>query len=111
MNVYEQAHQLDRAIKESEEYKQYEAMKEKVAEKPELEKMLKDFAQKQMALQAKQMMGEVPSQEVVQSVQNLYEIVSKDPLAAEYLQCEMRFSMMMQDVFNILGDITNLKMK
>ena len=30
MNVYEEAHALERAIKESEEYKQYKAAKDKV---------------------------------------------------------------------------------
>lgn len=38
------------------------------------------------------------------SVQQLYAIMAKDPLAAQYLQAEMRFSLMMKDVYEILGE-------
>ena len=43
MNVYDLAHQLAKAIQESEEYKQYHASELSLKEKPELEKMMKDF--------------------------------------------------------------------
>jgi len=91
MNVYDQAHGLTAAIKESEEYKQYQAVKEKAKANPELEKMLQDFQAKQFELQAKQMMGESMGEDAIQQVQNLYTIIMQDPLAAEYMQCEMRF--------------------
>ena len=58
MNVYDQAHGLAKAIKASEEFKQYDQTKKLVAQNPELDKMLKDFQQKQFEIQAKQMMGE-----------------------------------------------------
>ena len=44
-------------------------------------------------------------------VQQLYGIVMKDPLAARYMEAQMRFSLMMNDVYKILGDaigISNL---
>ena len=66
---------------------------------------ISDFHKKQLDVQTKVMMGEELTQEMQQSVQDLYQIVAADPLAAEYLQCEMRFQVMMQDVFNILGDL------
>ena len=108
MNVYEEAHALERAIKESEEYKQYKAAKDKIDANEDLKKMMDDFHQKQLEVQTKAMMGEELTDEMQQSVQNLYQIVAADPLAAEYLQCEMRFQVMMQDVFNILGDTIKL---
>ena len=43
MNVYDEAHKLKQAIKESQEYIQYEAVKEKVKANPQLEQNLKDF--------------------------------------------------------------------
>ena len=108
MNVYEEAHALTRAIKESEEFKQYDAAKKKVKENEQLDKMIEDFHMKQMEVQAKQLMGEEVSQEMMQQVQNLYQVVAMDPLAAEYLQCEMRFQVMMQDVYKILGEVIDL---
>lgn len=104
MNVYDEAHSLTRAIKESEEYKQYMEAKEKIAENEQLDKMLKDFQTEQFKIQSKQMTGEEITDEMQQQIQKLYGIIVQDPLAAQYLQCELRFSMMMNDVYKILGE-------
>lgn len=108
MNVYDQAHNLARAIKESEEFKQYDYLKKVVEQNEELSKMIKDFQAKQFELQAKQMMGEEMSPELMQGVQELYQIIMKDPTAAQYMQVEMRFSLMMNDVYKILGEVMGL---
>ena len=108
MNVYDEAHNLEKAIKESEEYKQFKVARDKVATNEELDAMLKDFQQKQMEVQAKQMMGEEIGDDMMSAVQNLYSIIQQDPMAAEYLQCQMRFSLMIQDVYKILGDVIGL---
>ena len=54
------------------------------------------------------MMGEGQSPEMMQSMQEALQIVMKDPLASEYLQAEMRFSLMMKDVYEILNGIVDL---
>ncbi|MEA4922077.1 MAG: YlbF family regulator [Eubacteriaceae bacterium] len=108
MNVYDEAHNLEKAIRESEEFKQMAAAKEKVDADPDLKRVIDDFHQKQLALQTKQMMGEEVGQDAMQSVQDLYAVVAKDPAAADFLQCEMRFGMMMQDVYKILGDVLGI---
>lgn len=108
MNVYDEAHKLTQAIRESEEYKQYQAVKEKVKGNSELEKSLNDFKAKQLALQAGQMMGQQMDQDAMAQIQSLYAILAQDPLAAEYLQCEMRFSLMINDVYQILSEVIDL---
>ena len=111
MNVYDQAHGLAQAIRESEEFKQYDSLKKKVEENPELSQIVKDFQAKQFEMQAKQMMGEEVGTDYMSQVQQLYGIVMKDPLAARYMEAQMRFSLMMNDVYKILGDaigISNL---
>ena len=104
MNVYDEAHNLARAIKESLEYKEYDRTRTLVNNNPDLSKMMTDFQAKQIELQTKQMMGEEMGEDVMESIKGLYEIIAKDPLAAEHLQNEMRFSMMMSDVYQILGE-------
>ncbi|MCI8348090.1 MAG: YlbF family regulator [Firmicutes bacterium] len=108
MNVYDQAHGLAQAIKASEEFKQYDEIKKKIKENPELDKMIKDFQSKQIELQAKQMMGEELTPETMSAVQELYGILLKDPIAAQYIQTEMRFSLMMKDVYEIIGEVTGM---
>ena len=108
MNVYDQAHNLARAIKESEEFKQYDYLKKVIEQKEDLSKMVKDFQSKQFEMQAKQMMGEEVGPEMMQGIQELYQIIMTDPTASQYMQAEMRFSLMMNDVYKILGEVMGL---
>ena len=57
MNVYDEAHALTRALKESDEYQTYVQIKDKVSQNAELSEMLNDFQQKQFQLQAQQVLG------------------------------------------------------
>ena len=63
-----------------------------------------DFQAKQLELQTKQMMGETPGSEDMAVIQQLYAIMAKDPIAAQYMETEMRFSLMMKDVYEIIGE-------
>ncbi|HHU17647.1 MAG: YlbF family regulator [Anaerovoracaceae bacterium] len=105
MNVHDEAHNLARAIRESPEYKEYVQLKEAASQNEELTNMLNDFRSKQIELQAKQMMGEDIAPELMQNIQALSQIVMKDPLAMQYVQAEARFTLMVNDVFNILGEV------
>ncbi|MEG0292211.1 MAG: YlbF family regulator [Anaerovoracaceae bacterium] len=108
MNVYEEAHKLQRAIKESDEYIRYMAAKDKLSEKPEIKSMMDDFQKKQLDLQTRQMLGQETSADMLAEVSKLSAIVMQDPLAAEYLQCQMRFSIMVKDVYDILNEVIGL---
>ncbi len=108
MNVYDQAHNLAKAIKESEEFKQYDDIRKKVSENPQLDEAVKDLMNRQFEIQAAQMMGNEPDAEDMQKLQQLSAIIMQDPLAAQYLQCQMRFSMMMADVYKIIGETADM---
>jgi len=105
MNVYDQAHNLARAIKESNEYKEYVRVKEVASKNEELAAMLNDFQSKQFELQTKQLLGEEVSQDLIEQVQSLSQIVMRDPLAFEYIQAMQRFILLVNDVYNILGEV------
>ncbi|MFQ8603085.1 MAG: YlbF family regulator [Anaerovoracaceae bacterium] len=107
MNVYDQAHSLAAAIKESEEFKQYEEKKKMVEENPQLNEAIKDFMKQQFELQAAQMIGQEMDPETVAKLQQLSAILMQDPAAAQYMNCQMRFSMMMADVYKIIGEVSD----
>ncbi len=109
MNVYDQAHQLARAIKESEECKRFNKVKKKVEDNPELDAAIKDFMKRQFEFQAAQMMGEEPIRMHLQ-LQQLSAVLMQDPLTSEFLQNQMRFSAMMSDVYKIIGDVADFGM-
>ncbi len=105
MNVYDRAHQLAKALKESQEFKQYNSLKQEISKDESLKKMLDDFQQKQMEIQTQQMFGNEVEQDKMQQIQELYQIIVKDPKAGEYLQAEMVLSKMMADIYGILGEV------
>ena len=110
MNVYDQAHQLATAIKESEECKQYNAVRKKVEDNPDLDAAIKDFMKKQFEFQTSQLMGNEIDQEELMKLQQLSAVLMQDPLTSEYFQCQMRFSTMMSDVYKIVGDAADFGM-
>ena len=107
-NVYDQAHALARALKESAPYKEYERMKNKVSENEKLSAMINDFREKSMEVQTKQMLGEAPEEGVAEQVQSLYQIVMGDPLAAQFFQTEMHFTQVVTDIYRIIGEAIQL---
>lgn len=108
MNVYDYAHALAKALKESREYQNYMELKEKVSENEDLTASLNDFQQKQFQLQAQQMLGQEGDASMGEQIQNLAQILMKDPLAAQYLQAEFTFTMMFSDVYKILQDAVRM---
>lgn len=105
MNVHDEAHNLARAIKESPEYKEYTRLKDLASQNEELSAMLNDFQAKQFEVQKKMVLGEEMDPELMQDIQSLTQVIMRDPLAFEYLQAMQRFSMLVNDVYAILGDV------
>ena len=107
-NVYDKARELQIAIRESQEYLDYAAAKERAAQNQELVAALNDYQEKQFDLQRKIMLGEDPGPDVMQQMQNLYEVLGRDPAAAAYLQAQMRFGMLVSDVSKALADVLQI---
>ncbi len=105
MNVYDCAHQLAKALRDSQEYKNFNRLKEEVSGNKELQEMLNDFQQKQLEIQTQQLFGNEVEEDGMEEIQKLYQIISKDPKAAEYLQAQMVLSKMMADIYGILGEV------
>ena len=104
MNPHDKAHELAAALKESEQYKEYMRIKEEIGKNPELTRMVNDFQEKNFELQRMQVSGQEMGPEMMQQVQNLYGILLKDPLSAQYVQAEVQFSLMVNDVYGIIAE-------
>lgn len=104
MNVYEEAHNLSRAIKESNEYKELHTIEEQIKEDPELSQAIRDFNKMQFDLQAKILSGEINQNDMMNQMQGLMTMLQGKPMAARYLEAQARFSMMIKDVYEILSD-------
>ena len=104
-NPYDKAHELAAAKRESDEYRLYMEAKEKAQQNPELVSALNDYQEKQFELQKKQVVGEEIGPDVMAQMQNLYQILARDPVAAEYLNAQIRFAILANDVYQVLGDV------
>ena len=104
MNVYDEAHSLAKAIKESNEFKEFDRMRIAVDNNKECSDMLKELQELQMQLQAAQIAGQTPDSNLVTRFQSLSTMIATKPLAAQYLQAQGAFMVMMNDVFGIIGE-------
>ena len=108
MNVYDESHNLARAIKESNEYKEFNSLRQEAEKDEQFMEMLKDIQGKQFEIQAAQMQGKEPDAEMMNQMNSLFAMIGTKPEAAAYFEAEARFSMMLKDVFDILGEVVNL---
>jgi len=107
-NPYDKARELSIAIKESDEYRVYMAAKERASQNQELVAALNDYQGKQFELQKRTLLGEEIGPEIMQQMQNLYQILASDPAAAAYLQAQMRFAVLVNDIYGVLGEVVKM---
>ncbi len=109
VNVHDAAHNLANTIKESEEFKAYRELDVKIQAAPELKNMIDDFQKRQFELQRAHMSGGQINPDDMKKAEEMFATITKDPVAAEYFQAELRLSQMMSDVSKILGDAMDFR--
>lgn len=110
MNVYDEANSLAKALKESDEYKNFLAAKTKLEEDSSKFDMAKDYMRKQMEVQSMQMMGQELTEEQISSYNNLANTIMGIPEIAEFFQTQMYFSVIFQDITDIIAKAVDLDM-
>ena len=104
MNVYDEAHSLARAIKESNEFIEFDKIRKEVEADKDVSEMIGEIQKLQLELQAAQLSGTQPAEDSMNRLQSLSTMMATKPLAAKYMQAEAAFSVMMNDVFQIIGE-------
>ena len=104
MNPYDKVHELVRAIKESQEVKEYLQIKEEVYKDEKNKEMIKDFREKQMEVQSLLMQGQQAENEKMEKLQNLYQILASNVKVKEFFDKEVRFDVMLSDIYKIIGE-------
>lgn len=110
MNVYDEANNLARALKESTEYKNFLAAKEKLEQDPEKFEMAKDYMRKQMEIQSFQMLGNELTEEQITAYNAIANTIMGIPEIAEFFQAQMYFSVVFQDITDIMAKAVDLDM-
>ena len=108
MNPYDQAHALARALKESEEYREYMRLKEVAYDDGTNKALLDEYKRLQFRFQAKLAAGETLPEEDMQRLQPIGALLQFNSDVSAYLMAEFRFQRMLSDIFKILADVAGV---
>lgn len=104
VNLYDASYELEKAIRQSDEYTKLKKMYDAVNADESARKMFENFRNIQLELQQKQMMGQEISQEEVEQAQKVVALVQQHALISQLMEAEQRMSM-------IIGEMNQIIMK
>ncbi|KKB35626.1 YlbF family regulator [Bacillus thermotolerans] len=103
-NLYDQAYELEKGLRQSEEFHTLKTLYEQVNANEEANGIFANFRDIQVRLQEKQMSGQEITQEEVQQAQKAAALVQQNELIAKLMEAEQRMS-------TVIGDINKIMMK
>lgn len=102
VNLYDAAYELEKVLRQSDEYKQLTQAYAEVNADPATKGMFDNFRQIQMNLQQKQMMGQEITQQEVEQAQKTVALVQQNPKISNLMQAEQRMSMMIGELNKVI---------
>ncbi len=107
MNAYDQAHELARTLKASEEYRVFLDARKRLETDPKNKEMLDDLRRLQWEMEMAQAMGKEVDEAKKTQASQLIQLVNLNPTLKDYLGAEYRFAQLMADIQKILADALN----
>lgn len=101
-NLYDYAYDLEKAIRNSDEFKQLQMLHQMVNENDSVRGIFENFRMIQMQLQQKQMMGEDISDEEVQQAEKALSLVQQNESIVQLMEAEQRMSMLISEISKIM---------
>ena len=111
MSIYDKLNDLVEAIETSDEFKSYKKAAEIVDADENYSKMVKDFIHVQVNLSAAHMLGRQPSEEEIQNFNTMYTTISQVEVIKTFLEKQMYFSKIMDDISKALSKVATLNVK
>lgn len=104
MNIYDTANKLAAELKQTDEYKAYKTSKQQLESNAEVKSKIEEFDKLRIETQKAMLKGEENSNELSVKLQNLYTELYQNEVAKNYLEAEMRFSVMVTDINKIISE-------
>ncbi|MCX5779513.1 MAG: YlbF family regulator [Firmicutes bacterium] len=101
-NPYDQAHELARALRESELYQRYIVAQKQLALDPEAQERVRKFRVQQMEVNQAQLLGQAVPDGKVSQVALEYAKLNRDKNIAEFLDAEGTFMQLFADIQQII---------
>lgn len=97
-NIQDSAHDLENAIRNSEEFQDLKQAYETVMADEVAKKMFEDFRDTQMELQEKQMQGQEITEEEVEKARKVVETVQQHEQISKLMDQEQRLNVLINDI-------------
>ena len=104
MYVYDQANNLAKSIQDSKEYTEYKKIKEEIQSIPDMKTKIDEFEKIRYEVQVMSFQGQTQDEEKMKKLQEMYDILMKEPKIKEYFDIEVRFNIMLADVNKIISE-------
>ncbi len=104
MNLYDKAHELARALRESPEYAEMRAALAAAQGDADASRMLEDFRGRQAELQERFMKGEEPTAEEMERMEKLYKVIGLNAIVRRLFEAERRLAVVTEDVQRITSE-------
>ena len=104
MQVYDHAHALARALKESNVYQDYLGAKEKVEGEESAREMLHDYQEFLKEIQEKYLKGEEITKEQEDKNERLKSVILLNTLIKNYFEAEHRLGVVLMDIQKIISE-------
>ncbi|GFN36028.1 YlbF/YmcA family competence regulator [Tepidimicrobium xylanilyticum] len=108
-NVYDLAHKLARAIRNSEEYKTYLEKKKILDSNEKNKKMVEDFRKKALKLQMDKAAGKEIDRDEIERINKLEEVLMLNPSINEFFHAELRFTQLVEDITKIISNVFDVE--
>lgn len=100
--IYDLAHQLERSIRALPEYQAVLAAKAKITEDKTVNPLFEEFMTAQTQLQEQLQLGQLPSQEEQEALQELGQRIEATPLLKDYFEQQQRLYVYIADLEKII---------
>lgn len=108
-NIYDTANQLERELRESEQFQDLKGSFDRLKANEEAYALFKEFQELQQSLQQKMMAGEEMTEEEAQKAQELSQKIQQDGIVSDLMQKEQAFSFVANDLNRIImGPVRDL---
>ena len=108
MNIYDQAHELARALRETPEYTQRAELKARAEADATNKALLDEYQRLQSQLRLNMASGKSMDPDDVERMQKIGTVLQLNDDASAYLMADLRLQMMLGDIYKILGDAVGL---
>ena len=105
---YSAAHNLARAIRDSEEYRTYHGLKGEVMADETTAALIKEYKKLQVTLQMAAMSGQEPDSTDMQRFSGITSLLFANQDVSQYLLAEMRLQQALADIFKIITDAADI---